>query len=165
MYAPTPVPGAIDEAVLAMMDHAKEVVNGVRGVRAAKNIAPKMAVELNVVKASLSDGEKAVIEKLANVESISMVETKDAAAAQFMVGTTEYEVPLASNIDVEAELAKLKKDLEYQQGFLASVTKKLSNERFVSNAPAAVVEAERRKQADSEAKIAALQASIDALMR
>lgn len=163
MYAPTPVPGAIDSDVLSMMDHAKEIVNAVRGVRAAKNLAPKVAVELHVVKSSLPDGEKAVVEKLANVSAISSVEVKDAAAAQFMVGTTEYEVPLASNIDVDAELAKLKKDLEYQQGFLASVTKKLSNERFVSSAPAVVVEAERRKQADSEAKIAALQASIEAL--
>ncbi len=165
MYAPTPVPGTVDADVLAMMDNVKEVVIAVRGVRASKNIAPKVAVELHVVNASVSEGEKAVIEKLANVSDIVTVATKDPAAVQFMVGTTEYEVPLASNIDVEAELAKLQKDLEYQQGFLASVTKKLSNERFVSNAPAAVVEAERRKQADSETKIAALKASIDALSR
>lgn len=164
MYAATPVSGFIDAGILDMMDNVKEVVNGIRGVRATKNIAPKVVVKLHVVKTSLGDGEKAVIEKLANVEDISTVETKDPTAAQFMVGTTEYEVPLASNIDVDAELARLQKDLEYQKGFLNSVVKKLSNERFVSNAPAAVVEAERRKQSDSEAKIAALQASIEALI-
>ncbi len=105
----------------------------------------------------------AVIVKLANLTGIASVAEKDAAAASFMVGTTEYNVPLLNSIDVEAELAKLDKELVYLQGFKASVEKKLSNERFVSNAPAAVVEGERKKLADAEAKIANISASIAAL--
>ena len=82
-----------------------------------------------------------------------------------MVGTIEFNVPLTNNIDVEAELAKLKKDLEYQHGFLASVQKKLGNERFVNNAPAAVVEGEKKKMADAESKIKSLEESIAALSK
>ena len=82
-----------------------------------------------------------------------------------MVGTTEFNVPLTNNIDIEAELVKLNKDLEYQRGFLASVQKKLSNERFVNNAPQAVVDGERRKLADAETKIKALEESIAALSK
>lgn len=113
----------------------------------------------------MTAGEKSVVAKLANLSAINLAAVKDPTAAKFMVGATEYEVPMASNIDVEAELEKLRKDLDYQKGFLASVMKKLSNERFVNNAPAAVVDAERRKQADSEAKIATLEASIAALSK
>lgn len=149
---------------LAMMEHAKEVVIGVRGVRAAKNIPPKQQLELNIFD-DMTAGEKSVVAKLANLSAINLAAVKDPTAAKFMVGATEYEVPMASNIDVEAELEKLRKDLDYQKGFLASVMKKLSNERFVNNAPAAVVDAERRKQADSEAKIATLEASIAALSK
>ena len=82
-----------------------------------------------------------------------------------MVGTIEFNVPLTNNIDIEAELAKLQKDLEYQRGFLVSVQKKLSNERFVNNAPAAVVEGEKKKLADAESKIKSLEESIAALSK
>ena len=88
---------------------------------------------------------------------------KDPSAATFMVGTTEVNVPLSDNIDIEAEVAKLQKDLDYYEGFKNSVLKKLSNERFVANAPAAVVDGERRKLADAEAKIANLTQAIEAL--
>lgn len=101
--------------------------------------------------------------KLANLSEINSNAEKDAAAATFMVGTMEFNVPLSANIDVAAELEKLNKELTYYQGFLASVMKKLGNERFVNNAPAAVVEAERRKQADAETKIKNLEESIAAL--
>ncbi|MDE5971653.1 MAG: valine--tRNA ligase, partial [Muribaculaceae bacterium] len=95
---------------------------------------------------------------------ITVAKEKDPAAASFMVGSMEFEVPLSADaVDVESELAKLRKDLDYERGFLASVEKKLSNERFVSSAPAPVVEAERRKQASALARIAALEASIAAL--
>ena len=90
---------------------------------------------------------------------------KDATAASFLVGTTEYAVPLGSNINVEEELAKLNADLKYYQGFLASVEKKLGNVRFVNNAPEAVVNAERKKKADAESKIATLKESIAALSK
>ena len=104
-----------------------------------------------------------MIVKLANLTGVETVAEKDPAAAVFMVGTTEYNVPLLDSIDVEAELAKLNKELEYLLGFKKSVEKKLGNERFVANAPAAVVEGERKKLADADAKIANIQASIAAL--
>ena len=163
MYAMMPEAGEVDEALLAEMETAKEIITGVRGVRAAKNISPKDELQLNVVGTEAGGDLKAVITKLANLKGIAEGAAKDAAAATFMVGTTEFNIPLADNIDVEAELAKLKKDLEYYQGFLKSVEKKLSNERFVQNAPAAVVDAERRKQSDAQTRIAAIEASIKAL--
>lgn len=118
-----------------------------------------------MVNAILTADETEVIKKLANISSIiASVAEKDAAAAPFMVDSMEFEVPMsAESVDVEAELAKLTKDLAYEQGFLASVEKKLANERFVSGAPAAVVDAERRKQSSCQARIAALEASIKAL--
>ena len=100
-----------------------------------------------------------------NLSEIKQVETKSEGAAAFMVGTTEYAVPLGNLINVEEELKKLEADLKYQEGFLQSVMKKLSNEKFVSKAPANVIEMERKKQADAETKIAALKESIAALKR
>lgn len=164
MYAIIPQPGNIDTETLAAMEEAKNVVIGIRGVRAAKNIAPKETLSLNVIGEWASDN-KAVIAKLANLAEITPVKEKDASAAVFMVGTTEFNVPLSNNIDIEAELEKLNKDLEYFKGFKVSVMKKLSNERFVSNAPAAVVEGERRKLADAETKIKNLEESIAALSK
>ncbi len=164
MYATLPETGSADSDVLSLMEHAKNVVNGVRGVRAKKQIAPKQPLELRVVNAILTADETEVIKKLANISSIASVAEKDAAAAPFMVDSMEFEVPMsAESVDVEAELAKLTKDLAYEQGFLASVEKKLANERFVSGAPAAVVDAERRKQSSCQARIAALEESIKAL--
>ena len=104
-----------------------------------------------------------MIVKLTNLSAIETVTEKDATAASFLVGTTEYAVPLGNNIDVEAELKKLNDELKYMQGFLKTVLGKLSNERFVQNAPAAVVEMERKKQADAESKIKSLEESIAAL--
>ena len=162
MTALLPEISAIDTEILDSMNVAKEIIVGVRGVRATKNIPNKDVLTLNVLGA-YSDVENSIIIKLANLDAINAVSEKDAAAASFMVGTTEFNVPLANNIDVEAELEKLNKDLEYQLGFLASVQKKLSNERFVNNAPAAVVEGERKKLTDAESKIASLKESIAAL--
>ena len=162
MYAPTPEVRTVDHDMLAMMEHVKEVVNGLRNVRAAKNIPNKDAIAVNVI-GSWDKTQDVVIAKLANASAINHDAEKDAAAASFMVGTTEINVPLADNIDVEAELAKLRKDLDYYEGFRASVMKKLGNERFVANAPAAVVEGERRKLSDAESKIASLTAAIAAL--
>ena len=164
MYAQIPAAGEIDQNLLASMENAKEIIIGVRGVRAAKNIPNKEALTLNVVGAQ-AVAEDSVIIKIANLEAININAEKDAAAASFMVGTTEYNVPLTNSINVEEELAKLNKDLVYYQGFLATVQKKLSNERFVNNAPAAVVEIERKKQSDAETKIKALQESIAALSK
>ncbi len=164
MLAQLPKVNTPDSSLIESMEHAKEVVAGVRGVRASKNLSQRLELTLNVLDkwdASLDS----VITKLACLDAINPEAAKDAASASFMVGTTEFNIPLASTIDVEAELARLKKDLDYFQGFLASVMKKLSNERFVNNAPAAVVDAERQKQQDAEAKIANIKAGIEALSK
>ncbi|MCH5220265.1 MAG: valine--tRNA ligase [Muribaculaceae bacterium] len=154
-----------NESVIKPMEVAMEIITGVRGVRAAKNIPPRQQLTLNVVDSCLDNSITPVIIKLAGLEKICDNMPKDASAASFMVGTVQFNIPLAETIDVEAELARLNKELEYQKGFLASVTKKLSNERFVGNAPTNVVEAERKKQSDATAKIAALEASIAALTK
>ena len=164
MYAPTPVAGTVDRRILEAMEHAKEVAGGVRNVRAVKNIANKEQLTVNVI-GTWDRSEDPVIMKLANVAAINHDAEKDPAAATFMIGTTEVNVPLLQSIDVEAELAKLRKDKDYYEGFRASVLKKLSNERFVNNAPAPVVEAERRKLADADAKIDSLCAAIAALTK
>lgn len=162
MYAQLPVAGEVNGGTLEAMAHAKEVIVGVRGVRAAKNISPREALVLNVIGA-WDDALDAVVKKLGNLSEINPGAEKDAAAATFMVGTTEFNVPLTNNIDVDAELARLNKELDYYRGFLASVMKKLGNERFVNNAPESVVAAERNKQKDAESKIATIEASIKAL--
>ena len=165
MYAPMPDGGNADTAIINDMAVAQEIVTGVRGVRASKNIPNKDGLTLNAVECSLNYSQIAVITKLANVSQVVNNATTDGIAASFMVGVNRYDVPLADNIDVDAELKRLTSDLEYQQGFLASVMKKLGNERFVNNAPAAVVDVERRKKTDAEAKIEALKASIAALSK
>ena len=161
MYASMPVAGTPDAKILAEMEVVKEVINGVRGVRAQRNIPSRDALQLNIVGGTIP--MEAVAMKLGNLSGVATVTDKDPAAASFMVGTTEFNIPLLNNMDVEAELAKLTKELDYLRGFRASVEKKLSNERFVSNAPAAVVEAERKKLSDATTKIAAIEQTIAAL--
>ena len=104
-----------------------------------------------------------MIVKLGGLEELNENAAKDAAASSFMVGTTEFNIPQSANIDIEAERARITKDIAYLQGFKASVEKKLANERFVSHAPEAVVAAERKKLADAEAKLATLESSLAAL--
>ena len=110
-----------------------------------------------------ADKYDSVISKMCNLSSFTLVSEKQAGSAGFMVGTTEYTVPLTGMMDVEAELQKLQAELTYTEGFLQSVLKKLSNERFVQNAKPEIVETERRKQADAESKIALLKENIAAL--
>lgn len=150
------------QSILKEMDEAKEIVNGVRGVRAKKNIPPREQLELRVVGQDPMP-MKAVVEKLAGLSSFERADEKDPAAATFIVGATEYFVPLRQMVDVEAERAKLQKDLEYQRGFIAIIDKKLGNEKFVAKAPASVVEGERNKRAQAEQKIAAIEAALAAL--
>ncbi|MCM1451748.1 MAG: valine--tRNA ligase [Clostridium sp.] len=164
MYAPVAKAAPFNAETIAQMETAKDIVAGVRGVRAQKNIPSKEALALNIVGAP-SPAFESVIKKLANLSAINAEAEKDAAAATFMVGTTEFNVPLADQIDVEAELEKLNKDLDYLEGFKKSVEKKLSNERFVNNAPAAVVDNERNKLADATQKIEAIKATIAALSK
>ena len=131
-----------------------------RAVRAQKNIPPKETLQLRVI-GILDNIAGPIVAKLGNLSEIAVNAQKDAAAASFMVGTTEFNIPLA--IDVAAEIARLEKEIAYLEGFKASVEKKLSNERFVNGAPEAVVNNERNKLADATSKIAALRASLDAI--
>ena len=159
------VAGNYDETIIAQFEAVKEVIGGIRTIRLQKNIAQKEALTLEVVGESPVSKYNAVIAKLCNLSAINAVAAKAEGAAAFMVGTTEYAVPLGNLINVEEELKKLEADLKYQEGFLQSVLKKLSNEKFVSKAPANVIEMERKKQADAETKIAALKESIAALKK
>ena len=153
-----------NEGVLARFELAKEVVSAIRNVRKQRNIAQKEALTLRYIADENYPSEfAATISKLGNISAIETTAEKDATAAAFIVKTTQYFIPLEGNIDKEAEMQKLSADLEYLEGFLASVMKKLSNERFVSSAPEKVVANERAKQADAEAKIAAIKEQINAL--
>ena len=153
-----------DAAVIARFGLAQEVISAIRNIRKQKNIAQKEALALNYIADENYPAEfEAVIVKMGNIKEVATVVEKDPTAAAFIVKTTQYFVPMEGNIDKEAELKKLNDDLTYYEGFLASVMKKLSNERFVSSAPEKVVANERAKQADAEAKIAALKAQIAAL--
>ncbi len=154
---------AEDEKLLADIEQVKQIVSGIRMVRNQKNIAPKEALELQAVGQNHYETYNAVITKMANVSAINVVTEKDATASAFMIGTDEFAVPLGNMIDVDAEIEKMEAQLKHLEGFLQGVMKKLSNERFVANAPEAVVAMERKKQSDSEEKIAALRESIAAL--
>ena len=154
-----------NEEIVKNFEAVKEVIGGIRTIRLQKNIAQKEALSLQVVGESPVAAFHSVIAKLCNLTAIESVEAKAEGSASFMVGTTEYAVPLGNLINVEEELKKLEADLKYNEGFLQSVLKKLSNEKFVSKAPANVIEMERKKQADAESKIASLKESIAALKK
>ena len=141
----------------------KQIVSGVRMVRSQKNIAPKEALELQAVTANNYAAYNAAILKMGNLSAINVVTEKDATASAFMVGTDEFAVPLGNMIDIDAEIEKQEAQLKHLEGFLQGIMKKLSNERFVQNAPEQVVALERKKQSDSEEKIAALKESLAAL--
>ena len=153
-----------DEKLLARFELAKEIISAVRNVRKQKNIPQKEALALHVILDENYPEEYApVLCKMGNLSQISPVTEKDPAAAGFLVKTTQYFIPMEGMIDTAAEVEKLTKELEYLEGFLASVLKKLSNERFVQSAPEKVVANERAKQADAEAKIAAIREQLAAL--
>ena len=156
---------AEEKLLIADIEQVKQVVSGVRTVRSQKNIAPKEQMELQVVGQNRYEAYNDIVMKMANVKTISVVDTKDSMASTFMVDTDEFAVPLGSLIDVNAEIEKMEAQLQHLEGFLAGVMKKLSNERFVQNAPEAVVAMERKKQSDAEEKIAALKQSIAALKK
>ena len=162
MYASMPAGGEVGETVIARMAQAQDIVNGVRSVRARKNIPPREQLTLRVI-GEIAPEVETVAAKLAGIEKTEQNAAKDASASSFMVGAVEFNVPLSSNVDTEAEKERINKEIAYLTGFKASVEKKLANERFVANAPEAVVAAERKKLADSDAKLATLRASLEAL--
>ena len=157
------VPAESDIRLCADIELLKQVVGGVRTVRNQKNISPREALSLQVVGSEVLSAYDSVITKMANLSAINVVSEKDSTAAAFMVGTTEYAVPLGDKIDVAAEIEKAEAQLKHLEGFLAGVRKKLSNEKFVAHAPEAVVALERKKESDSLEKIAALKETIASL--
>lgn len=162
MYAKMPVGTEADAKIIADFETLKETVAGIRTIRKQKQIPQKEALELDVKGPRNADMDS-VLTKMGNLTAIVEVEEKKPTASAFIVGATEYSVPLEGKINVEEELAKLNKDLEYYTKFLAGVEKKLANERFVANAPEAVVAVERKKKADAEEKLAAIRAALAAL--
>ena len=162
MYAKMPVGGDVDEKLIAGFETVKEIVAGIRTVRKQKQLPQREALELDV-KGPRDTALDCVLIKIGNLSAITDVEEKNPMASAFIVGATEYSVPLNGKINVEEEIAKLNKDLEYYTKFLAGVEKKLGNERFVANAPEAVVAVERKKKADAEEKLAAIRASLASL--
>ena len=153
-----------DEKIISDFDFASEVISGIRKIRKDKKIAFKDILELSVL-----DNEKkstlfnSVIQKLGNTSEISNVSEAVEGAISFRIKSNEYFIPVSGAIDVEAEKAKLEEELKYTEGFLKSVQKKLSNERFVNNAPEQVITNERKKEADALAKIDTLKSSLAAL--
>jgi valyl-tRNA synthetase len=150
--------------LLADFESTKEIIAGIRTVRLQKNIPNKEVLTLQVI-GDYNRAYDSIILKMANLSAIDRVDEKTAGGIGFMVGTTEFSIPLAEKIDVEAELKKLEAELTYQEGFLQSVQKKLSNERFVQNAKPEIVENERKKLTDAESKIELLKENIKALRK
>ena len=165
MVSPLSMSALVDEDIIREFETVKEVISNIRSIRLQKNIAQKEALELQVIGENPVAAFNAVITKMCNLSSINIVENKADGAASFMVGTTEYAVPLGNMIDVEAEIARMEAELKHKEGFLQGVLKKLGNEKFVNNAPAAVLEMERKKQADAESIIKSLKESIAALKK
>ena len=154
-----------DAEILAQVELMKTAVAGVRAIRNQKNISPREELDLEVVGENPIAAYDAVLVKMAGLSGVKTVDTKSDGASSFIVGTTEFAVPLGGLIDVEAELKKAEAELKHLEGFLTGVKKKLSNERFVNNAPANVVELERKKQADAESKIQTLTEMIAQLKK
>ena len=154
MEAELPISTQYDEKIIAEFEEMKEIVGGIRNIRQEKNIPNKENLSLFVKGDNkLNPAVESVITKLAGLDKLEYTESKIDGSASFLVKSTEFFVPLQGFINVDEEIAKLEEELKYAKGFLASVMKKLGNERFVNSAPAQVVELERRKQADAEGKI------------
>lgn len=164
MTAHMPEPQPVDMEIINRFETTKLVVAGIRTIRLQKGIANKEQLTLQIIGAH-DHSNDCILTKMTNLATIETIEEKDPAAASFRVHATEYAIPMSNAIDVEAELKKLEAELKYAQGFLKTVMGKLGNERFVQNAPEAVVAMERKKKADAEEKIKSLEESIAALKK
>jgi len=162
MVSQLPADTSYDIGLLAAFEDVKEAVSGIRKIRKDKNIAFKDAIDFSVQKGDKGFDSKfnSILIKLGNLTELTIVEEEVKGAASFRVKSTSFYIPLDGFIDVEEELKKLEEELKYAKGFLDSVMKKLSNERFVNNAPEAVVAKEKAKQADAEANIKVLEERI-----
>ena len=158
-------PSKADAELIAQFEHAKQVISGVRAIRQSKNISPREPLILEVIGNSQFSilNSQFLICKLAGLSEIAVVEKKSEGTQSFLIGTEEYAVPLGNLIDAAAEIEKAETEIKRLQGFMMGIQKKLQNERFVQNAPAQVVELERKKLSDAESKIAALQETINSL--
>lgn len=165
MVSEMPVPGEIDEQLLDEFERVKQVITAIRNIRNEKQIPVKEELELyyEVNEGNYAEKYNPVIQKLANISSIKEAQDKPEGAVSFIVKNIEYYLPVGDKIDTEEEIKKLREELNYTRGFLKSVQKKLSNERFVNNAPDAVVAKEKVKQADAESKIQALEERLNSL--
>ncbi len=159
------LPTEEERELMGDIESVKQIVAGVRTVRNQKNIAPKEALTLQAIGSNVFEQYNSVLSKMANLQAIEVVKEKSADGTAFMVGVHEFAVPLGSMIDIEAEIAKAEAQLKHLEGFLAGVRKKLQNERFVANAPEAVVALERKKESDSLEKIASLKETIAELSK
>ena len=164
LTARMPEPQPVDMEIINRFETTKLVVAGIRTIRLQKGIANKEQLTLQIIGAH-DHSNDCILTKMTNLTTIETIEEKDPAAASFRVHATEYAIPMSNAIDVEAELKKLEAELKYAQGFLKTVMGKLGNERFVQNAPEAVVAMERKKKADAEEKIKSLEESIAALKK
>jgi len=159
-----PIAKTLNENLITEFEFASDVISGIRNIRKEKNIAFKDAIGFSVINNEKSSSSfDAIISKLGNLESINYVNEAVEGALSFRVKSNEYFIPAAGSIDVEAEIKKLTEELNYTEGFLQSVQKKLSNERFVAGAPEQVITNERNKEADALAKIETLKASLASL--
>ncbi|MBR5603294.1 MAG: valine--tRNA ligase [Bacteroidales bacterium] len=167
IIAQQPAQKVVDNDILNQFLFTQDVINNVRKIRAEKNISMKESIELIVVDkdGSVNKEFDAVIMKLCNVSSVNYVTETPQDAFGFLVKATEYFIPVTDNIDTEAEIKKLEEELAYAQGFLKSVEAKLSNEKFVNGAPAAVVDKERKKKSDAEAKIKVIEQQLATLKK
>ncbi|MGE5448746.1 MAG: valine--tRNA ligase [Bacteroidales bacterium] len=165
MISSWPKSTGYDETIIAQFEDVKEAIAGIRTIRTKNNIPNKDQVELSVMVGDkgFEPAFNPVLVKMGNLSALNMVSEEVKAASSFLVKSTTFFVPLGANVDIEEELKKLQAELDYTKGFLNSVMKKLSNERFVSSAPEAVVNVERAKQADAEAKIKVLEEQIAGL--
>jgi len=160
-----PLPAPYEAGMLMRFDTVREIVSAVRAVRKEKNIPVRESLVLCASPGATGNEFDPVIIRMCNLSEIRVVEGKVEGAASFRIGTSEFFVPLSEGIDHEDEIRKLKEELVYQEGFLASVLKKLSNEKFVSNAPPKVLDTERKKEADSRARIATIKESLAHLQK
>ena len=155
----------VNEKFLQEFEVAKEIISNIRSIRLQKNIAMKEQLRLQVIGNHPVEKLNSVIMKMCNLSSIMVVYNKAEGAASFMIGTTEFAVPLIDMLDIDAEINRLLAELKHKESFLQGIVKKLSNEKFVNNAPAAVIELERKKQADAESIIKSLKESLTILLK
>ena len=159
-----PGEGEFDETILESFEVIKEIISAVRNLRKQKNISFKEKLDLSILKKeTIETGFYALIRKMCNISEVSEIDEKIENALTFRVGPNEFFIPYTEEIDVEEEKSKLEQELAYHKGFLASVQKKLANERFVNNAPEKVIEMEKKKEADALAKINMVEQSLASL--